>query len=112
MFLDNAASKKKLAISIMSVWETEILDRKGRIQLLPNVESWLEAATTYSGCQIFPMDTELILAQRQLPESFHNDPADRLIVTTALLANIPLATFDEQIIRSGLIKIADLNQSS
>ena len=49
--------------------------------------------------------TKLVLAQRELPESFHSDPADRLIVTTARLLSVPLATFDFKIIQTASVAI-------
>jgi PIN domain nuclease of toxin-antitoxin system len=40
-----------------------------------------------------------------LPETFHQDPADRLIVATARSLKIPLATQDRKIITSRLTRI-------
>ena len=41
----------------------------------------------------------------QLPPSFHGDPADRLIVATALCHGLPLATHDSAIQASCVIPI-------
>ena len=93
--LDDSASKKEIAISAASIWETEMLARKGVIDLQPDFKKWIEAATDPEVCQVIPIDKEVILAQEKLPPDFPDDPADRLIVATALLNEFPLATKDE-----------------
>ena len=40
-----------------------------------------------------------------LPESFHGDPADRLIVATARARKLPLATRDAAIRKSRAVKL-------
>ena len=39
------------------------------------------------------------------PNNFQRDPADRIIVATAISENLPLLTYDKKIIKSGLVKI-------
>jgi PIN domain nuclease of toxin-antitoxin system len=97
--LDSLAGSCQIALSWVSIWETEMLWRKGRISLLPNLETWVTEATDASFCTVLPVDIELVIAQRMLPEIFHGDPADRLIVTTAIIAGIPLATYDTRILQ-------------
>lgn len=96
--LDTLAEKSAITLSWVSIWETEMLERKGRIILQPDLSTWVDRATDRSFCTVLPVDTELVLAQRLLPNSFHGDPADRLIATTAILAGIPLATHDSRIL--------------
>lgn len=95
--LDNHADRGQIAISWVSIWEAEMLVRKGRVALLPDLETWVRKATNPRFCTIFPADMDLVLAQTMLPDTFHGDPADRLIVTSALLAEVPLATYDSKI---------------
>jgi PIN domain nuclease of toxin-antitoxin system len=38
-----------------------------------------------------------------LPDSFHRDPADRILVATARIQGATLLTQDERIIKSGLV---------
>ncbi|TVQ68884.1 MAG: PIN domain-containing protein [Balneolaceae bacterium] len=103
--LDELASRQRLAISWASVWEAEILEAKGRIQLLPDFESWIRIATDQSVCRVIPVDMDLVIAQRKLPPAFHQDPADRLITATAMLAGWPLATHDQRIRNSATAEI-------
>jgi PIN domain nuclease of toxin-antitoxin system len=103
--LDNLATNRLIAISWVSVWETEMLERKGRISLEPNFKIWIRKATSPDFISLLPADLEVVLAQRKLPENFHQDPADRLISATSILSGYKLATHDSRIIESGACKI-------
>ena len=103
--LNGLASKKQLALSWVSVWELEMLERKQRVHLVPNFHEWTKTATDSSFIQLIGVDSELVFAQRSLPEKFHTDPADRLIATTSIVYKYPLATFDRKIIESGSVAI-------
>jgi len=103
--LHKLAAKKKLCISWTTLWEAELLERKERITLLPDFQSWILKATDPSFLTVLPVDLDVILAQRRLPGSFHADPADRLIAATALLSGYELATYDGRIRDSESCKI-------
>lgn len=103
--LDRLASQSRLVISWVSVWETERLERKGRVSLMPDFQSWIEVATHPDIVTVLPADIAVILAQRNLPDTFHGDPADRLIAATAALSGYPLATHDQRIVDSGACDI-------
>lgn len=103
--LDELAAQQQLAISWASVWETEILESKGRIRLTPDFETWILRAADRSVCRVYPVDLDVVIAQRWLPPSFHQDPADRLITATAMLAECPLATHDQRIRSSAAVTI-------
>lgn len=103
------ASKKSLAISWVNIWETEMLERKGRVSLLPDFKTWIEQATHPEIVTVLPVDTAVVIAQCNLPESFHGDPADRLIAATSMLSGYPLATHDQRIVNSGACEIWQSN---
>jgi PIN domain nuclease of toxin-antitoxin system len=105
--LDRLASDNSLSISWATIWETEMLERKGRIQLLPDFQSWIKLATRQDVVTVLPVDIELVIAQRQLPDSFHTDPADRLITATSILSGYPLYTRDQRIRDSRICDIWD-----
>ncbi|REL33423.1 type II toxin-antitoxin system VapC family toxin [Rhodohalobacter sp. SW132] len=107
--LDRAAESGELSISWVTVWETEMLERKGRIELKPGFQKWIEAAVQPRIATLLPVDTEVVSAQRKLPDSFHGDPADRLIAATSILSQYPLVTHDRRIRESGACKIAELS---
>jgi len=103
--LDELASNGNLAISWVSVWEIEMLERKGRVSLFPGFQPWIEQATNPEFITVLPADISVVLAQRNLPETFHGDPADRLIAATSVLSGYPLATHDERIKKSAVCEI-------
>jgi len=103
--LNSLASKNRIVISWVTVWDTEMLERKGRIELRPNLSEWIALATKPEVSIVLPADIEVVLAQRKLPELFHNDPADRLITATSILSGYPLATHDGRISMSKACEI-------
>ncbi|PWN07050.1 type II toxin-antitoxin system VapC family toxin [Rhodohalobacter mucosus] len=103
--IDQKASTGELAISWVSVWEAEMLERKGRITLNPGFSEWIRAALATRAATLLIADTDVVIAQRELPDSFHTDPADRLIVATSILSGYPLATHDTRIADSGACNI-------
>ena len=83
-------------ISAISQWEVSMLVMKGRLELSPDEEAWfsenLETPVTLA-----PLTAEISITSCRLPD-FHGDPADRIIVATAMVLGIPLITADEKII--------------
>jgi PIN domain nuclease of toxin-antitoxin system len=55
---------------------------------------------------------ETVLALNSLPDTFHGDPADRLIVATARAHVLPLATRDTRIRRSRVARLWKPGQGS
>lgn len=84
-------------VSAISQWEVSMLAMKGRLNLMPDEESWF-SANLESPVSLAPLTAEISLASCRLPD-FHGDPADRIIVATAITLGIPLITADEKIIR-------------
>jgi len=103
--LDRAAESGELSISWVTVWETEMLERKGRIELNQGFQKWIEAAVQPRIATLLPVDTEVVIAQRKLPDSFHGDPADRLIAATSILSQYPLVTHDRRIREANVCEI-------
>ena len=84
-------------ISAISQWEVSMLSMKGRLNLLPDEESWF-SENLEPPVSLTPLTAEISITSCRLPD-FHGDPADRIIVATALVLGIPLITADEKIIR-------------
>ena len=103
--LDKLASRDALCISAISLWEGQMLVKKGR--LVPNepFDRWLRKICAPGLVQILPLDPEVVIALHGLPDGFHGDPADRLIVATARAHGLPLATHDRNIRTSRLVKL-------
>tara|TARA_R110002126_G_scaffold288548_2_gene442408 strand:- start:9972 stop:10406 length:435 start_codon:yes stop_codon:yes gene_type:complete len=98
--LDNRALNQEIIISIMNIWELEILVRKRKVNLNLSFDDWVQQSANSQSFQIIPLTLPIILGQRLLPESFHQDPADKLITSTAIVSGYELATRDKLIIDS------------
>jgi PIN domain nuclease of toxin-antitoxin system len=103
--LDRLAATGGVHLSAMSLWEAQMLQSKGRLKLDRPLAAWLRQAAAPGVVALLPLDVEVVLALDQLPQSFHGDPADRLIVATALTHGLPLATQDSAIHASDVIPI-------
>jgi len=84
-------------ICAISQWEAAMLEMKGRLQLKPDPETWFSENLELP-VALAPLSAEISLASCRLP-NFHGDPADRMIVATAITLGLPLVTADEKIIR-------------
>jgi len=91
-------------LSAISLWEAQMLARKSRLKLDLGFSDWLIAASDPMVVRILPVDTSVVIALDQLPSTFHGDPADRMIVATALAHSLPLMTMDTSIRKSRLVK--------
>jgi PIN domain nuclease of toxin-antitoxin system len=103
--LDALAARRELKLSAISLWEAQMLHAKGRLRITLAFSDWLEQAADERVLTILPLDISVILALDSLPRSFHGDPADRLIVATALARRLPLATHDTAIRRSRAVSL-------
>ncbi len=84
-------------VSAISVWEVAMLVAKRRIQLDRPVEQWADVALSLPGIQLAPLEPAIAVRSTKLPGEFHPDPADRIIVATALENAAPVITPDERI---------------
>ena len=93
--IERAWQSDELAVSAISFWEVAMLVDKGRIRLDDNVQAWRREHLEQGVVEV-PVDGEIGIRATGLP-SFHADPADRLIVATAL-AGHRLVTSDRRIL--------------
>lgn len=95
---------QKIGVSAISCWEIATLVRKGRLELDRDVSTWLAVAASLPRLTVIPLDAAIAEKAGSLDSSFHGDPADRIIVITALENKAPLITKDEPITDSELVK--------
>lgn len=62
------------------------------------VDEWLSLALDYPGIRLIELSPEVAVVSTQLPGEFHGDPADQIIVATALVNDCPLVTSDQKIV--------------
>lgn len=100
-----AESGKPPCLAAISLWEAQMLCRKSRLVLQVDFAEWLSQASDPSVVRLLPLDTSVILALDELPERFHGDPADRIIVATAKAHALPMMTEDRAIRKSRVVKV-------
>ena len=93
--IDRAWQSGEVAVSAISFWEVAMLKAKGRIIFPEDVALWRKEQLAQGVVEI-AVDGEIGIGAVSLT-GFHADPADRLIVATALRGHL-LATADEKIL--------------
>lgn len=94
----------EVAISSISTWEIAMLIDKGRLKLSMDVSDWMRKTGALPFIKFFPVDNTIALRSVVLPGEFHPDPADRIIVSTAMTLGAPLITKDDKILNYSYIK--------
>lgn len=92
-----------VAVSSISMWELAMLVQRGRLELTMTPSRWLEECERLPFLAFLPVDGRVALRSVSLGSAFHPDPADRMIVATALLHDLTLVTKDERIRQAGLV---------
>jgi PIN domain nuclease of toxin-antitoxin system len=93
---DVGLKDKALAVSAISFWEVAMLVAKGRITMEVPIAAWRQDLLTLGLIEI-PVTGEIGTTAVYL-EHLHNDPADRMIVATALLREAILLTADRRLL--------------
>jgi len=96
--VERAAAAGTLRIAAISLWEIALLASRGRIVLSKSISLWLDEALAEPGPAIEPLSPQIAIESYALPDEFHSDPADRMIVATARVIGAALLTRDRQIL--------------
>ena len=104
--INDALTKGQLALSCYVFWEMAMLQKKKRLPLDKPLLPWRRAVLDFGVVEV-PL-TGLIAIESTLLENFHHDPADRIMVATAMHHQAPLLTADKEILRwRGGVKCLD-----
>lgn len=84
-------------VSAMTALEITIKARKGRLQI-PGSQPrmWFDAAVAERGLSVIPMTAGIAFRSASLPD-LHKDPADRVIIATAIEHHLTIVTPDRLI---------------
>ena len=95
--IDEAVTNRNVLISSISVWEVAILVSQDRLKLTMNPDDWVAASEALPFFNFVPVSNSIALKSVQLPVFLHIDPADRIIIATAISMGAVLVTKDEKI---------------
>lgn len=84
-------------VSAISCWEVAMLVAKGRLVLDRDVEIWLDLALRLPGVELVPLSPRIAARSARLEKRFLGDPADRILIATALEHGCPIVSKDERI---------------
>ena len=88
-------------LSAVTAWEIALLVDTGRIDLDIPVDAWIRRFLERPGIEAVSLGHQAAARSYQLHHVEHRDPADRLLIATAIELGCPLVTYDERIARFG-----------
>lgn len=99
-----AVKEKSVLISSISAWEVALLVTKKRLKLSLDVTDWIAKSESLPFIQFIAVSNAIAIRSVNLPQPLHTDPADRIIIATALFAGAPLVTKDKKLINYPHVK--------
>lgn len=107
----NAKTRRELSdlghdrfVSPISTLEIARLLRLGLLRLKHTFMEWKELSLAELVASTIGFTHEIAWEAYNLPGTFHNDPADRVLVATARIEKLMLITADERILRYPHVK--------
>jgi len=102
--IERAVVDNNVFISSISAWEVALLTSKKRLLLSMEVADWIKKSEMLPFVNFIPVDNSIAVKSVNLPQSFHSDPADRIIIATAISLGASLITKDERILKYSHVK--------
>lgn len=87
----------EILVNAISIWEIGLKSKNGTLILPESVREYARGLRELARLAIRPTDVDTWIASLELDWD-HKDPADRVIVATARLAQAPLVTSDGRIL--------------
>jgi PIN domain nuclease of toxin-antitoxin system len=95
----------ELLFSSISLWEITKLHQLGRFSVEDGLEVFLRKIATHKRYLEVGLSVEVLVAVAEIASKMHKDPADQIIVATALTNGAHLMTDDKLIRKSGVVKV-------
>ncbi|MEQ1691660.1 MAG: type II toxin-antitoxin system VapC family toxin [Gemmatimonas sp.] len=86
-----------VSVSSISIWEIAMLVAAGRLEFTFEVNAWIEHVEALPFLSFVPVDNRIAARAVQLANFAHRDPADRIIISTALGLGATLLTADARL---------------
>lgn len=102
--IEVAMGEKGLFISSISAWEVALLVANKRLELTLEVTDWISKSEMLPFIQFVPVDNLIAVKSVNLPKPLHSDPADRIIIATAIALGAPWVPKDENILNYPHVK--------
>jgi PIN domain nuclease of toxin-antitoxin system len=92
------ASESEIYVSVISVAELACAVERKRITMDRHWKKWFRYYVDLNGWKVENISLEIMEEAYSLPDTFHADPADRIITATARLKNYTILTADQKIL--------------
>ena len=96
--------KNSICISPISTLEIARLIQLKQILLSGSLKRWVSRSVNNLFCRTIPISHDIAMKSYSLHEPFHKDPADRILVASALCEELTLLTADERILDYPYVK--------
>ena len=96
----------EVLLSAISPWEFCKLLEKKKIGISYNPEDWIRKALEMPKFRLVPLTPKIAYRSTTLPQPFHSDPGDQIIVASALEENATILTKDEKILGYRFVRSA------
>lgn len=96
--VEREIKKEEIIVSSISVWEIYLLVKKGRLKFTVHPDKWLEETENLPFIRFVAVDNKIAAYSVNLPDPLHKDPADRIIIATALQIGARVVTPDKKIL--------------
>ncbi|MBZ0158222.1 MAG: type II toxin-antitoxin system VapC family toxin [Alphaproteobacteria bacterium] len=96
--IEKSMKDRAIYVSSISAWEIAMLSSRGRLELTIDVDDWIAAAESLPFVYFVPVNNRIAIKSVHLPDFAHPDPADRIIIATALSLRATLVTKDRRIL--------------
>ena len=93
-----AAARGSVYVSSISAWEVALLVARGRLRLTMEVNEWVRKSEALPFLHFVPVDNAIALRSASLPEPMHTDPADRIVIATALSLEATVVSRDSRLL--------------
>jgi PIN domain nuclease of toxin-antitoxin system len=90
-----------ILVSAITFWEIGMFAEKGKIQFDMDTLDWVERALSCPIFQVVPLSPKIAAQSSRLSDNLHGDPADRILIATAIEYHAVLVTCDEKILSFG-----------
>ncbi len=100
----SSARRGTVVASAISVFEIATLGRRGRLSFGVPLEQWLNDIRLLPELRLEPVSGDIAQLAGTLPETMPGDPADRLIVATAIQLQAKLVTADSRLRDARLVE--------
>lgn len=106
--IEEAYEHGTLLVSTITAWEIGMLVSKGRLDLGCEPLLWFEKFARNFNASIIEMTAEIAIGSSFLPGAVHGDPADRILIATALAHSASIASADRNLLsygRTGAVRV-------